>query len=71
MVHLTTSIEKLYMLWSSITKMQHYCITLTALIRGNIILIKIVNTKAFLSLVALCQGDAVLPSGWVAWIYSN
>jgi hypothetical protein len=30
--------------------MQHYYVTLRALIRGNIILIKVLNTKAFLSL---------------------
>jgi hypothetical protein len=52
------------MLWSSVTKMQRYYTTLTALIRGNIILIKILNTKAFPSFVALCQGHAVRPSGW-------
>jgi hypothetical protein len=49
--------------------MQHYYITLTALTRNNI-LIKILNTKAFPSLVALCQGHAVLPSGLIAWIYA-
>jgi hypothetical protein len=43
--------------------MQHYYITVTALVIGNIILTKTVNTKAFPSLVALCQGHAVLPSG--------
>jgi hypothetical protein len=38
-----------------------YCyIRWTALIRGNIIFIKILNTKALLSLVALCQGHATL-----------
>jgi hypothetical protein len=49
--------------------MQHYYITLTALIRGNIALIKILNTKAFPSVVALCQRDAVLkrdgPHGFI------
>jgi hypothetical protein len=39
--------------------MQRYCITLTALTRGNITWIKILHTKAFPSLVALCQGHAV------------
>jgi hypothetical protein len=49
--------------------MQRHYITLTALMRGNIILIKILNTKAFPSVVTLCQRDAVLkrdgPHGFI------
>jgi hypothetical protein len=32
---------------------------------------KNISTNAFSPLVALCQGHAVLPSGWVGWIYGN
>jgi hypothetical protein len=70
MGHLTAYIEKLYILWSFITK-NATLLYYAALIRGNIILIKILITKAFPSHVALCQGHTVRPSGWVAWIYSN